>query len=558
MAAKSGVNLTVTGLVGTTPQGVSITYSVGNVPVALVDLAPAPPGVIEIKTNPAANLIKNPEKYKRVSEVKIDISVDSWQNGENKNNKLKFTGVFDGLSVTNGVGGNSYQAVVKHQSQVLLELTTFTPGLYPVSMNPYRICANSFSNPSGADHESAWGLIELTQDSKANPIVFYTAFLTRLLEVQLDDFDKKYLGVDTNLGQASITKALKDKRYKKAIEVALKLFKRIDLSAVTGGVMGKQPSTTVINELKSLYTTGSNIVLENYTNFLAQLGCVLLIGNDSMLVVPHNSVIQQELEVPSPQQLQKVPNVAFPADYSMYSYSDNGYRDIAHVILLRSNADMGKQLGESFNDVGVLGAYTEEDGLSNASGIYIANANIFVQRAATSPSALDSARQRELLDGGGNVGAPQTSGGFDQDYAAATATLKAVSQDIAKRAGEATPATSMDDYAKSLFFAMRYGDRTGAISMDFNTKWVPGTSGALYIRETNLWLVFYVVSVTHQVSLSVPNTGQATTVVNFSCGRLYAPKTSYPGIKKDPYLGYDIIKETAVRKNFLKDIGATT
>jgi hypothetical protein len=109
----------------------------------------------------------------------------------------------------------------------------------------------------------------------------------------------------------------------------------------------------------------------------------------------------------------------------------------------------------------------------------------------------------------------------------------------------------LENYAETKFYQVRYADRQGTITMDFNTDWVPGTSGTLYIRETGMFIAFYVTSVTHRIEISAPSNGSATTVVNFCCGRMgYKPV----GVDKDKYLGYDLDKEKDIQKKFLSDI----
>jgi hypothetical protein len=65
-----------------------------------------------------------------------------------------------------------------------------------------------------------------------------------------------------------------------------------------------------------------------------------------------------------------------------------------------------------------------------------------------------------------------------------------------------------------------------------------------------MWLVFYVVSVTHRIDVSTPNNGTAITIVNYNCGRM--GKTP-PAVTKDEFLGYDQGKEKSIREKFIGD-----
>jgi hypothetical protein len=107
------------------------------------------------------------------------------------------------------------------------------------------------------------------------------------------------------------------------------------------------------------------------------------------------------------------------------------------------------------------------------------------------------------------------------------------------------------NYGETVFYQKRYGDRQGSITLDFNPDWVPGTGGSLYIRESNMFINFYVTSVTHQVDTSPPSNGSAITIINFCCGRM-GPNP--PGTKEYKFFGYNRDKEKAIQEAFVKDI----
>jgi hypothetical protein len=108
----------------------------------------------------------------------------------------------------------------------------------------------------------------------------------------------------------------------------------------------------------------------------------------------------------------------------------------------------------------------------------------------------------------------------------------------------------LKNYAETKLYQTRFGDRTGSIVMDFNTDWVPGTSGLLWIHETKTWLQFYVVTVTHKVEVAPASNGTAITIVNYRCGRI---GDNPAAVDTDKYLGFDKGLEDNVRQAWIGD-----
>jgi hypothetical protein len=114
-------------------------------------------------------------------------------------------------------------------------------------------------------------------------------------------------------------------------------------------------------------------------------------------------------------------------------------------------------------------------------------------------------------------------------------------------------AEAISAYAETKYYQAKYYDRMGSLNMDFNPKWVPGTGGTLYVRATGVMLSFYVTSVTHRIDTSAPNHGNASTTVNFCCGRI---GSGPEGVSADRYLGYDAGKESGIQGSYVGDMGA--
>jgi hypothetical protein len=108
----------------------------------------------------------------------------------------------------------------------------------------------------------------------------------------------------------------------------------------------------------------------------------------------------------------------------------------------------------------------------------------------------------------------------------------------------------LDDYAQSVLYQARYGDRTGSVTMEFNPNWVPGTGGSIFIKETKTYIHFNVTAVTHTISTAAPNTGTAITSVSFNCGRV---GSSPSGLSSYKYFGYDSGKENGIKGSYIGD-----
>jgi len=564
MAKQSDVTLKLSGISGVTPTGITVSYQLGHVPTAHIDLAPDYPGVIKIYGN-ATGLLQDVDGQKRKEDVSADLKVTSWvgatrASATKTTRTLKFVGLLDGLSLSNLVGGNSYQAVLKGKAQTLLELTTHMPGLYPTSVNIYKNPSFSqIANPQGGDDAATSLWIRLTagdeslDPSKYTPIEVYTKLMQLIIEKQQSGW-KTFLGRSVLVdGQIPFEKIFTDARYQKALTRAKKLFANIDLTAVNGGALGSRTGASeILSEMKRIFIGGSNILLENYMGFLSTMGCTLIFSNEKLFVVPINSVLKQEYTAPGVKQLQKQINHALPADYSGYSYSDNGYRDIAHVIVstrgLKGSTDI---VGSGNFARGDLAHYSDENNLTQASGVLVVNAHPFMLYSPFSATPEDAKKLKQSAD------SPkkdlQGSGDFDTDKKAKQEGLVA-RQEKKDQRFVASLKDVLKNYAETKFYQARYGDRQGSITMDFNPQWVPGTSGSLYVRETGTFVAFYVTGVTHRIEMGAPHNGTAMTSITFCCGRTGA---SPPGVEKDMYLGYNLGKEQAIQKAFVADIGAT-
>jgi hypothetical protein len=351
-------------------------------------------------------------------------------------------------------------------------------------------------------------------------------------------------------GQPPFEAIFSDKRYKKALNEASEVFKNIDLSGVVGGKADSAlaSSAMVSDKIKEAFTSGSNIILENYMNFLSWMGCSVIFSNSKMYVVPANSVLKQSKEYPAKRQIQSKPNTAGPADYNSYSYNDNGYRDISSIIVSTGGVVAGHYLGGVTFDNGAIAHFSEQQGLSQASGVMVVRAHPFMYIVASGPTNEDSNKLRQDIDNKG-----KSMYDFKKSYKDGMKIAKTQAKKAKKKKNNIQDSLKdvLDNFAETKFYQMRYQDRQGSITLDFNPNWVPGTGGSLYIRETAMFIHFHVTSVTHRIDMGPPNHGSAITVVNFNCGRI---GDNPAGTESDKFLGYGSDKEKGIQESFIGDI----
>ena len=558
---KSDVKLSVTPLPGVTPTGVSINFSAGAIPVCTVDFAPAEQEVIKIEGG-AVGILANPDEYKRKVEITVDIDVTT-HSGKDKTTNHTFTwsGLLDGISLSNNVGSNTYQAVLKGRAQTLLELTTLTPGLTPSSVNIYK---NPFyailgvSSDSDESVEKAWGSFRGSEDLKfqEDPLKFYVSLLKLVVARQLDGYEY-YLGNETTVNSTkALEKVYSEERYTRALTKAQMLLETIDISAVDGGKLAsiQTQANNASNKIRDYFFGGPNVLLENFMNFLGFIGCTLVFGDEKIFVVPERSFIKQTHTKPGVKEESTTPNVAYPADYNGYNYNDNGYRDIMAVILSNELPIGGQAMTDLSFDPSLIGYYKDEKELTQASGVLVIPEHPFSMMYSTSDNNFHDAHElKDTADSTGQAYHPDSKkyddalNDPDEKQAERGTDKKQKYSDILSGGEDLT------NYAEIKFYQARYGDRRGTITMSFNTNWAPGASGTLYVRETGFSLDFWVESVTHRVDMTPPAGGSAITIINFCCGRM---GTSPVGVDEDKFTGYNKSKETDFINKFISDIGA--
>jgi len=556
MGQKSDVKIDVSPLPGVTVTGISLNFTAGAVPTAIVDVAPSERSTIKIEGG-ASGILSSPDSFKRKNDVKVRVEVKSQSGAGETVRKLEWTGLFDGLTIGNTVGQNTYQAILKGKGQTLLELTISTPGLHPTSINPYRNPLYSIlgnANAGDKDSEVAWSSMPWSDemDFSENPIKFYTTAIKNIIKLQKSDYHQ-FLGNETTVdSQIAIQQILDEERYQRALGKAEKIWEQIDTTAVdTGSIANLRTSSpNASSTLKNFLMAGPNVLLENYMNFLSFMGCTLIFGGDEKSwVIPERSFIKQEHNTPGKKQFSSKINSANPADYNGYTYSDNGYRDIFAVIVATEIPIGGTTVLNIDKEPGYIGWYCDKKDLTQASGLLVIKNHPFsFYYSLNDNNYVDAKELKNTADGGSDY-YPQ-----EQKYGAKKPENDQKIRNEEKRDNYEDNLGNSDvlnNYAETKFYQGRYGDRRGTITMEFNPKWCPGTGGTLFVRETGFFIDFWVESVTHRVDMTPPAGGAAITVVNFCCGRM---GTAPVGTDEDKFLGYNQGKEKGVQSAFVSDI----
>ena len=555
MAKTTDVKLEVTPLPGVTVIGLSLNFTAGAIPTCIVDVAPDEKDVIQIDGS-AKGILANPDQEKRKNDITVKLEVKSKSSQGEATKKLEWVGLLDGITVGNTVGQNTYRAVLKGKAQRLLELTVATPGLHPTSINPYR---NPFysvvGNANAGDEQSevAWMNSVWTEglNLNDNPIKFYTNLMGHLIDIQKNLYSL-YLGLETTTDMTKpLEKIFQDPRYQENLTKAKKLWDKIDTSFVDNGSINqlKASAPNASSHLKNFFLSGPNVFLENYMNFLKFMGCTMIFGGDEkMWVVPERSFIEQKHKRPGLKEFSKEINQANPADYNSYIYSDNGYKDI-FAVLVGSEIPMGGTEVVSFSlERGYIGWYVDEKKLTQATGVLIIKNHPFSPFYSMNENNFADAKEMK-----NKADSPETFYGQRRSYGSnkQEEDQKERNKEKKEKYKEGLGTDILNNYAETKFYQARYGDRQGSITLEFNPKWCPGTSGTLFVRETSFYLDFWVESVTHRIDISPPAGGSAITIISFSCGRM---GTTPIGVDEDKFLGYNQGKEKGAREAFVQDI----
>jgi len=503
-----------------TPIGVTITYPKSGLAIAIVDVDPT-----------TTSLIASVDSYRHTSAT-ITITTPS--------GSIKFVGFFDGLTFNQTRGGFAYQAVFKSKFQDLMYIY---PRLFGVSCGTEYFCRKSVATIPPTQNDEL--IVNWTPNNKKIPpgpiLRYYINCLISFVESQKNSSSVLQMRVSD---QKQILELLQNPVYQKQLNYAESLLASIDTSAADGCILNGS-SLDGFAKIQQYVTARTNNLFELLVNGLNGFGCSYFSGANTMFVVPENTFLALDTRnTPGYRQESAIINVAYPAQFTNLSFNDNGYRDIRYCVLV---GPQGWITGANYQPVQTtLGLYEDKD--SKSTGIVILPVPDLLSMITSGAAGIIQKDARTNLAAGNGHSLNNTNQVGDTDKSTKKEdSVVTTSSNVIEGAR-----IKYNKWAQIKYYQLKYADRTGSILMSFNPNWCPGTSGLAYTRYPGILVDFFVDSVSHRVSLTAPNTGEATTAIQFSSGRVNGASIS----GADEFYNYDLAKMKKIQKSFVQDISA--
>lgn len=468
------------------PIGVSISYGVNELPRATLDLS-----------TEDMSLFCDYNEWKR-KPLKLIIFT--------KNGCLSFDGVADGLSTSCSVGSMSTQLVIKHSFQTLLETFPRSPEFHGGFGNALLFSRVSGFTPGKSGQSQLFSLypsdtgVSLVPFDESNPIKLIKKIAIYMLECQKGRSAALSSTVDTTLNQErTLLNLWTEAKFKSALD----LVKSIDTSYTDNMSYNNQYASNMANNMvlpQLVESTGS--VLEMLLSAFSLFQCNLVLGVSKAYTVPDAGFLLQggdNREIKLGERSLE-PNIAFPADYSSYQFSDNGYKDIKAVYV--SSTEIG----------GCFKSFTTGTGLFHDPSANVQGGIVVASIPQFSLYAFDDRQSTTVVP---SPVSPPTGEKVTPDNA----------QQVVKTDGDNSQiyGTAAKDFfnnwAQAKYFELKYKDRTGSLNSTFNPRWAPGAVGRIYTRQPGAFIDMFVSNVTHSFSTITPDSGTASTSVAFNCGR---------------------------------------
>lgn len=488
---KGPIDITLEGT-SSKPIGVNIEYGVGRIPTAVID--------VDASTIDKAFLCNPESKWRQEMSLQVKTAKGC----------LAFDGLFDGISISQTPGDVHYSIVLKSRWQRFLEAYPRAPGISPNSVPIFFRSDNTFMNIGFPDQ--IYQKIRFGPDGvlkqQGNPIpnfIIDAAKAVVTLEQGFESF-QSLMGINME----DYYELLKNPRYQETLRVCKELFDKINFTAVAG--CPYQAGTNSLEMIRVL-TNGGLTIWDMMLEGLALIQCTLLVGNEQAWVVPMDSFLKIPHTQPSfrdksdVSSTDKIPNTAYPSEYSNYLLNSNGYKDIYACYLISGDISEGNTKMHTYLDAG---HFIDKD--SKATGAVIERVSSFMTFPMFGGATLNTDTQNNKKNG-----VPHVQKGKQE--------WKDIQQKIKENtkrfegAVDTARKTIGNNLAQLKYYQAKYGDRTGSFATEFNPKWVPGTTGTLYTRYPGIWIDFYVTNVSHRISLSAPSNGTAITVISFSSAR---------------------------------------
>ena len=503
----------------TSPTSVNITYALNSVPTAVLSLDPSDSSILcDIDAN-------------RRKPVNIDVRT--------KNGGIKFSGVYDGVSLSQGYGGMNYSAVVKSKFQTLMELYPIYPGVSPMGTSPYERASPLIMSTGDAEGSDGTPLSRFIQlDSSGMTIIqLYIGMIEKMIDFGVNLSDRTTHMLPT---LNPVTELLKNYD-KKTLQLEQALIKAVS-TKYTDKYFNKGNIQFSTLAYISTHLIGNDSTLWGaLVGCLNELGCNLVIGNTTAYIVPENNFIALPRKgVPSVGKLGASDgvNIAYPADYNGLTLNDNGFMDIGNCFIYTGDSQQGGQAGA--DSARGLGSYSDPKKKSDGV-LFLPASSMWNTEVLSSADLACSETNKAVSSDKPYVGKPVSKTDLYKS--------KKTSMQKIKDRWNKDNKQLFDTWAQLLYYQNKFTDRSGSINMDFNPNWAPGSSALIYTKYPGVYIDCFVTSVTHSINLQ-PNGSSATTTVNFQSARI---NSSY-SMPSDPFYNYDVGDMKSFQNDFLSDI----
>ena len=529
------------------PSGVTVRYGINSIPTATLDLTPLD-----------LDLVCDFEQWRRTP-VKVRI--------ESIHGCMTFRGLIDGMSFSQSVGDMRLQLVVKSPFQILSEINPkllgyhssgvdFTRRVEVLSMERHQAGAVAADTHHFTLFRYILGnevRIDFLQMSLFDGLL---AVLKEIVKSQV-----QWERTQAKIGQAAEPAIAAAKAMSQThLKMGLLLLDKIDTSYVkTSLTLADMKTADLV--LQGICDTRTNL-LDILLSILESVGCSLVIGNEKAFIVPNSGfLIQAHKDKINLKEFSKEANILYPAQYSNLVFNDNGYRDISGVYAMADDRNISQYDG-FFQDTVNGGT----GGITGEVMPYIISYNNAAARAALQPAAAIGAGNEALPNTGDDLNSQGETADEEAQRVAITSSAaieEAIAENEQRTQREIKQEQSDGMYkfaaqwAQLRYYQLKYTDRVGGVSTMLNPNFAPGAVGSVYARTPGIYIDFFVTEVTHEVRVSSPGTGTATTNVSFNCGRMGSINTSLlsAGLEQfDLFNGYNATTSATVAAAFVKDL----
>lgn len=457
---------------------------------------------------------------------------------------VHFDGFIDGCTVSQQAGSLGLSLIIKSRYQWLLETYTRVPGLHPGSVAVFDNLPTLSSDvdPNGANFVKGvqLGQFALARVDMDQPLFQVVRTIYEEVLNLLADTPRIFTSEISMLPTVEITQASETFLAAK-LPLARAMIQSIDSTAVDGILLTAAASHYGPDLINTAVQTLQGSLFESIVQMAQQYGCNVVVANNKMYIVPDvgfiktphtNGVLRTRHST--------IPNIIYPAEYTSFQFSDQGYRDIKGCYLASLPSSM--PLLTTGGLTRCLGHYIDPAAIG---GILIEHLPQYV----SGPLEYLAVKHSANLVAGIRAGIPRTNDGAltpdqvkKQDQIIAQDTDR-VANDFIQKVG--------NNWAQLTYLQRKFADRTGTISAIFDPGWAPGGVGTLFTRYPGTWIDFRVTSVAHNFSAS-PGSAQATTTIAFDCGRMGGATSS--GLDTVDFYAYDYDKSAAFANDFVRNI----